>query len=101
MRFTFETYLINIIYSNLANFGGLVSITLGASVISAIELLYFGTGRFVAKCTGHSKNKIKVKQNYIKSTMKVKPVSGICRKPYPTYLNEFTRNVTYKSPRHF
>lgn len=37
-------------YELLANFGGLTSLTFGASIMSIIELIYFATGKFGTIC---------------------------------------------------
>lgn len=50
---TYNLLLKWISFYYLANFGAIASLTLGASIISIVELLYYWSGKF---CSGVAKN---------------------------------------------
>lgn len=80
-------------YELLANFGGLTSLTFGASIMSIIELIYFATGKFGTICLKRYNGTLPVDQNAINNRReKKRNAIGFTNSPkaiQQLYWNEF------------
>lgn len=79
-------------YELLANFGGLSSLTFGASIMSIIELIYFATGKFGTICVQRMKRTTPEGQNFANNSVESKRKRRERQSPevvHQLYWNEF------------